>query len=113
MFLLVYNAGHLLLRGWAFRVGLRRGRGVGEELRRSAIPEIQRILSIVGAFLAGVVIPVLANGHLTGVRISWPWLVAAAVAALAGIRFGERVQRPIVLALAGLAVLGFILKLVV
>ncbi len=112
VFLVVYNAGHLLVRSWAFRVGLRRGRGVGEELRRSSIPEVQRILSIVGAFLVGVLIPVLANGRLTGVRTSWPWLVAAAVAAVAGVRFGERVQRPIVFALAGLVVLGFILKLV-
>jgi PTS system mannose-specific IID component len=113
VFLLLYNAGHLLVRGWAFRVGLRRGRGVGEELRHSSIVEIQRILSIVGAFLAGVVIPLLANGHLTGVRAAWPWLVAAAAVALAGTRFGERVQRPIVLALAGLVAIGFILQLLV
>ncbi len=112
VFLVVYNIGHLALRAWAFRLGWRRGRGVGEQLRRSAVPQLQRVLSIVGAFTLGVVLPLLGSGRLTGGRLALPWLLAAALAAGLGARYGERVRRPIVLGLVGFALAGLLLKLV-
>jgi len=113
VFLVVYNAGHLLLRIWAYHLGLTRGRGVGEQLRRSWVPQLQRIMSVVGAFLLGLVLPLLATGHLTGHRLALPWVVVAALAAVLGARFGESVRRPIGLALAGFALVGLLLKLVI
>lgn len=112
-FLVVYNVGHLALRAWAFRLGWRRGRGVGEQLRRSAVPQLQRVLSVVGAFVLGVVLPLLGSGHLAGARLALPWLLAAAVTAGLGARYGERVRRPIVVALVGFALAGLLLELVI
>ncbi len=112
VFLVVYNVGHLLLRIWAYHLGLSRGRGVGEQLRRSWVPQLQRLMTLAGAFLLGVLLPLLAAGRLTGVRLALPWLLAAALAAVLGARFGESVRRPIALALAGFALVGLLLKLV-
>lgn len=113
VFLLVYNAGHLALRIWAYHLGLSRGRGVGEQLRRSWVPQLQRVMSVAGAFLLGLLLPLLAAGRLTGARLALPWIVAAALAAALGARFGESVRRPIGLALAGFALVGLLLKLVI
>ncbi len=112
-FLVVYNVGHLALRAWAFRLGWRRGRAVGEQLRRSAVPQLQRVLSVVGAFVLGLVLPLLGSGQLAGARLALPWLVAAALAAVLGARYGERVRRPIVIGLVGFALAGLLLKLVI
>jgi mannose/fructose/N-acetylgalactosamine-specific phosphotransferase system component IID len=136
-FLVCYNAGHLLLRAWAFRLGLTRGRGVGEELRRSSVPQLHRALSVAGAFLVGVALPLVAAGRLAPARgalqdaaagappgglpfalsgalpdtlpQALPWLLAGAAAAALGARFGAAVQRPIVLAIVGFALVGLIL----
>ncbi len=113
VFLLVYNAGHLALRVWAYHLGLSRGRGVGEQLRRSWVPQLQRIMSIVGAFFLGLLLPLLAAGRLGGTRLPLAWVVAAALAAVLGTRFGEGVRRPIALALAGIALVGLLLKVVI
>ena len=112
-FLVLYNSGHLLLRIWSYNLGLTRGRGVGEQLRRSWVPQLQRLVSVLGAFLLGVTLPLVAAGGLGRVRLALPWVVAAALAALLGARFGEGVRRPIGLALAGFALVGLLLKFVI
>lgn len=112
-FLLLYNAGHLLLRFWSYNLGLTRGRGVGEQLRRSWVPQLQRVMSIVGSFLLGLTLPLVALGGLGRLRLPLPWVVAAALAALLGARFGERVRSPVSLALAGSALVGLLLKFVI
>ncbi len=112
VFLLVYNVGHLALRSWAYHLGLSRGRGVGEQLRRSWVPQLQRLMTLAGAFLLGVLLPLLAAGRLAGAQLALPWVLAAALAAVLGARFGESVRRPIALALAGFALVGLLLKLV-
>jgi mannose/fructose/N-acetylgalactosamine-specific phosphotransferase system component IID len=113
IFLVLYNTGHLLLRAWAFRLGLSRGRSVGEQLRRSSVPQVQRVFAVVGAFLLGALLPLLAVGGLGRVRVALPWLVAAALAGGFGARFGESIRRPVVIALAGLTCAGLLLKLLV
>lgn len=113
VFLVVYNAGHLALRAWGYNLGLSRGRGVGEQLRRSGVPQLQRLVSAIGAFLLGLVLPLVASGRLTGDVLVFPWVIAAAGAALLGARYGEAVRRPIVLALAGFTLVGLILKAVI
>lgn len=112
-FLVLYNAGHLLLRVWGYRLGLQRGRGVAEQLRRSTVPQFQRLFTSIGAFLLGLVLPLLVAGGLARTRLALPWVVAGALAAFLGARYGEGVRRPIAIALAGFALVGLLLKLVI
>ncbi len=110
-FLAVYNAGHLALRIWSLRLGLARGVAVGEQLRQSSVPQMQRVLAIMGAFMVGALIPLAAAGRLVGATPALPWSVAALLAALLGARFGALVRIPVVVALAAFALLGFILRM--
>jgi mannose/fructose/N-acetylgalactosamine-specific phosphotransferase system component IID len=109
-FLIIYNAGHLLLRGWSFHLGLTGGKQVGERLRRSPVGQAQQVLSVVGAFLLGLVLPLAATGRIAQTTLGWPWIVAAAVAALVGTRYGAAIRTPLILALAGLALLGLVIS---
>ncbi|MBX6362974.1 MAG: PTS system mannose/fructose/sorbose family transporter subunit IID [Gemmatimonadetes bacterium] len=111
-FLLAYNTGHLLLRVWSYRLGLERGKGVAEQLRQSAVPRLQRLLTVAGAFLAGVVLPLVASGRLVGLRLELPWALAAALVAFLGARYGAVVRRPIVIGLVGFALVGLFLQIV-
>jgi PTS system mannose-specific IID component len=99
-FLLLYNAGHVALRFWAFRFGFAHGKHVGEELRRTPVQSVQRALDAGGALLVGALLPLaIARPVLPG----WSgalWTVALAVAALLGLRFGGRVRTPVALVLA-------------
>jgi len=113
IFLVLYNTGHLLLRAWGFRLGLERGRSVAEQLRRSTVPGLQRMVSTFGAFLLGLLLPLLAVGGIASARLVWPWVGAAALAAFLGARYGESVRRPIVFALAGFALVGLLLGIVI
>src|SRR5205823_2261782 len=80
-FLVLYNAAHLALRLWAFRLGLTEGKGVGEQLRRHPITNAQQFLSTAGAFLAGVALPLMSVGGVVAIGLPYPWLIAGAVAA--------------------------------
>jgi mannose PTS system EIID component len=53
LFLVLYNAGHLAVRAWGFRVGLARGSQVGDPLRRMALPLQADRLAAMGVFLLG------------------------------------------------------------
>lgn len=116
-FLAVYNAGHLLLRSWSYRLGLREGKRVGEHMRRSGIGAVQRMLPVVGTFLVGLVAPLVVAGRLldvaglpTGDALPAAWAAVAAVAAVAGARFGARIRTPVVLALVGFSLFGLLLR---
>lgn len=117
-FLLVYNAGHLLVRAAGFRMGIRWGRDVGERLRRLPLGGVQRSMAWLGAFLTGVVLVlVVAWGPVPPVgRGEWMegpgWTLVAAVAAGLGIRFKSALRGPVVLALLGFAALGIVLGIV-
>lgn len=119
-FLIVYNAGHVVLRAWAFNVGVREGRGVGERLRRSPLDRVQHHLTAAGAFLAGLAIPLVVVGlplQMGSARptvsvLPLPWAVAAIAGALLGARYGGRVRRIVALALAGFTVLGLLLGII-
>lgn len=106
-FLVLYNAGHLGLMYWGLSVGLTEGRGVAERLRGS-VRSTQPRLMAVGAFLAGVLMVLVAMDGLPGVGFDpgWGWSLAAAVGVLAGARWGEQVRKvavagAVILALAG------------
>lgn len=98
VFLVMYNAGHLALRIWGFRIGFRHGRRVGEVLRRARLPRVQQDFARAGALLLGACLPLLlVNGAGTSVR--WPWILAGAIAAILGLRAGNSARTPIVMAM--------------
>lgn len=107
-FLLVYNAGHLVLRVWAWRLGLRHGLGVGEQVRQSWLPRIQNALPAAGALLVGALVPFAATGDFVGVRPALPYVAAALIGAAIGVRFGAAVRDPLALLLCGVALLGML-----
>lgn len=111
-FLVVYNTGHLLVRSWAYRVGLREGKGVGDRLRRIPIARAQRLLDTVGAFLVGLVLPPAATGALVGVELMPPWIAVAAAGAAVGAGLGARVRSPVVFALAAFTLIGVLLTVI-
>lgn len=110
VFLILYNAGHLLVRVWGFQLGLRYGRMVGEHLRRAQLADIQRFIASAGAFLLGFLLPVVATGGLVSVNLPRELSLVALLAAAVGVRFGGRVRRPVVVALAGIAIFGLVLQ---
>src|SRR5690606_8165685 len=98
-FLIAYNAGHLAARIYAFRLGWEHGTGVAEKLRQPWVAEVQRRIATTGAFLLGVLLPLVAGGR----TLALPHPVIAAAAAglglLVGLRFGNAVRTPVVLVL--------------
>jgi mannose PTS system EIID component len=109
-FLLVYNAGHLALRVWAWRLGLRHGLRVGERLRQSRLPAIQKALPAVGAVLVGVLVPIAAAGDIVGLRPAPGFVAVALLGAAVGARFGTIVRDPIALLLGSVALLGMLMR---
>jgi mannose PTS system EIID component len=109
-FLVLYNAGHLTLRVWGLRLGVREGLRVGERLRASHIGRAQQMLPAVGAFLLGVLVPLAASGQFVGMRPAVPWVAAALVGAAAGVRYGAAIRAPLALLLGGTALLGLLLR---
>jgi mannose/fructose/N-acetylgalactosamine-specific phosphotransferase system component IID len=107
-FLALYNAGHLLLRVWSYRLGCRESRRVGEALRHSPVMQAQRALGTIGAFLAGLALPLAATGAAVGAALSPPWIAAAIIAAALGARFGAAIRRPLVGSLAAFTFIGLI-----
>jgi PTS system mannose-specific IID component len=109
-FLLSYNLGHVALRVWSFRLGLEHGKFVGERLRRSRIAEVQRALAGAGAFALGFVLPLAATGGILGGRRPSDWVVAVGViGVIIGLRFGNAIRSPAMIALASFAILGLLI----
>lgn len=57
VFLVLYNAGHLALRVWGLRIGLRDGLGVARTLGHPALKHMPMRIGRVAAALAGVALP--------------------------------------------------------
>ena len=109
-FLLIYNAGHVGLRGWSFQFGLRHGKHVGEELRKTPLQQAQHWLDFAGAALVGALLPLMIA------RPAFPgwggalWTAALAVAAIFGLRFGGRVRTPVALLLAAATIIALLVS---
>jgi hypothetical protein len=117
-FLLVYNAGQIALRIWAFNLGLRDPDGIGMRISRSAIAGIQRRLMTAGVFLIGLVLPLLLAGVEVrggGAALERPllvfWWIAGGVGAIVGVRLGGRVRDALVILLAAFTLVGLIFGL--
>lgn len=111
-FLVVYNAGHLGLRLWAFRAGYESGRDVGRRLKAAglsrAVENVARIGSILLGILAGLVL-VVDPGLGTS---RWTWTIFATAAFAVGWAGGQRVWRPAALAVVGAVVAITLTRLV-
>ncbi len=110
-FFVTYNVAHFALRAWSFRLGLREGMGVGEQLRKHPIGNAQRFLSAAGAFMAGAALPLISAGGVVAAGLPIWWLVFGGAAAIVGARFGPRIRTPLVILLAAFYAVGLFLKI--
>ena len=104
-YLVIYNIGHIALRQYAYRLGLKHGRGVGEALKRSGLDTAHGQLDSIGAGLVGVLLTLTIASPVFPGWGGTMWTVALAGAGLIGIIFGGRVRTPLALVLAA-ATLG-------
>lgn len=115
-FLVIYNIGHIRLRLWAYRLGLEEGRFVGERLRRSPVLRLQTGAAVVGAFLAGLLVPLVIAGRFlpsmpeAGSTERVAWAIIAAFGAIFGIRMGIRARYLVVLLLVLFMCFGIMLR---
>jgi PTS system mannose-specific IID component len=94
MFLILYNIGHLALRVWAFRTGLRDGQGVAANLRRVGLGARAEELARAGSLLLGVLLGLVLT-HDPGLGSPrWLWGAAALLAVGVGLLGGKKVWRP-------------------
>ena len=109
-YFVIYNAGHFALRSYSFRLGLKHGKRVGEELRKSSLQRIPTWLDNTGALLVGIMLP------LTVARPVFPgwggrlWTAALVIAAGIGLIFGGRVRTPVALLLTGATVVALVVS---
>jgi mannose/fructose/N-acetylgalactosamine-specific phosphotransferase system component IID len=99
-FLVGYNAGHLALRGWGFHIGYYHGRGVADQLKRARIAGVQGSLARIGAFLLGLLLPLVVAGPASAPP-HWVELTAATAALALGLRLGPAARTPAAVAVAG------------
>lgn len=110
LFLGLYNVGHVLLRVWGFRAGLREGRGIARHLAAAGLGAWTERIRMVAAGLLGLVIgTVLAReGGLGDAGPLWGILCLGAF--VCGLLVGHRLWRPaavaVVSAVAFLATWG-------
>ncbi|MEQ9401124.1 MAG: PTS system mannose/fructose/sorbose family transporter subunit IID [Longimicrobiales bacterium] len=93
-FLTAYNAGHLGLRAWGFRAGLREGRAVGGTIKGAHLDRItERVRGAAAVLLGAVAGAVLMAGDGLAAA-GWTWGVVGAAAFGVGARMGQRAWRP-------------------
>lgn len=100
-FLVLYNLGHLWLRVWAFRTGLREGRDVGRRLGRLDLMGWAARMRGATVLLLGLLVGAVLAGQ-GGVADAGPlWGVLAVVAFVAGLLSGHHAWRPAAAAVVG------------
>lgn len=94
VFLVLYNAGHIGLRIWGFRAGLREGHQVGRHLGHAALGRWTERLRAVAALLLGLLVGAVlaADGGLGAMGALWTGLAGAAF--IAGLTIGHLAWRP-------------------
>jgi PTS system mannose-specific IID component len=109
VFLGVYNVGHVALRLWGFRVGLREGRMVGQRLAQADLVGWTGRLKGGVTVLLGLLVGALLAGS-SGLAAAGPlWVALATCAFLAGLLVGHHAWRPA--AATVVAVIGFLAAL--
>jgi PTS system mannose-specific IID component len=91
IFLGAYNAGHIALRAWGLRVGLRRGMRVAPALSNPLFRDGPAVLARVSAVLAGLILPLALQRIIGPGRVlAGGVAVVAVVGAVILARFGAR-----------------------
>jgi PTS system mannose-specific IID component len=93
-FLVLYNAGHLTLRWWGLRTGLRAGKDVARELSAARLGERAAGFRPWLVFLTGGVTGVLLGRPSGMFEAGWAWAGLGVVAFVAGLAGGHRAWRP-------------------
>ena len=104
LFLVPYNLGHIGLRAWGFRAGLRWGHEVGRVLREAALGPLTEQLHRVGTILLGVLAGLLGVAGFRGGPLGGLWVALGAAAFVAGLLGGLRAWRPAALVVVGTVV---------
>ncbi len=109
-FLVVYNVGHVALRLWGFRAGLRDGLAVGKRLQEADLPRWTGRVRAATALLLGVLVGALVGGRGALAGAGPLWIALAGCAFVAGLLGGHRAWRPaaatVVVAIGILSVWG-------
>jgi len=88
-FLLLYNAGHFLLRAWGLQIGLSRGLNVASALANPVFRRGPQYVGSAAAFIAGIALPVALQRVVGPSRGLTGGIIAAAligIVLLAGLR---------------------------
>jgi PTS system mannose-specific IID component len=104
-FLVVYNLAHVVLRTWAFRMGLRDGRDVARSLSGASLGSLTERLRVAGAATLGLLAGVLLGGDGGLLESGALWVAVSVVGFVGGVAIGHRLWRPaaaIVVVAAGL-----------
>ena len=111
MFLVPYNVGHIVLRIWGFRAGLRWGHDIAHVLREAALGHRADWVCRAGTLLLGVfagllctVDPAGTRAGLRGGEFELLWMTLALAAFLIGLLGGARTWRPAAVAAVGTVV---------
>lgn len=93
-FLVVYNAGHVAFRLWAFRTGLEAGAGLARSLQSAELKDRTDRVHGMGTLMLGLVAGSVAADVVTqGMGGVWV-ATAASVSFILGARLGPRAWRP-------------------
>lgn len=104
-FLVVYNIGHLGIRAWGFRAGLRQGREVGRILGRANLSGWTGRLQALAVGLLGLLVGGVLAGP-GGLADAGPlWVGLAVVGFIGGLLAGHRAWRPAAVAVVAAIVL--------
>ena len=98
LFLILYNAGHLALRIWGFRSGLRDGHDVARALSEARLAQLGERIKSIASLLVGVLSGVMLAGRGGLSDAGVLWLVPAIVCFVVGLLVGHRVWRPAAIA---------------
>lgn len=104
LFLVPYNAGHLGLRIWGYRTGLRSGHDVGRVLRETGLGHRAELVTRGGVVLLGALAGLLVAVGVRGGALEDLWVVLSVAAFAAGLLGGERAWRPAALVAVGTVV---------
>lgn len=108
-FLCLYNAVHVGLMIWGFRVGLADGQSVAERLRHTVVSRLPAQIMTAGAFMAGVVIVLVVTRGVAAVGEPGPvWRTLALAGVVVGAVWGRNARRTGVLAVVALALVGLL-----
>ena len=105
LFLGLYNAGHLAIRWWGFRIGLEEGRDVAARLSEAGLSLIAERIFSAASLLLGILVGGLMASRLAMAGTGWVWALGGIAGFVIGIRFGRRVL--------GVATLVFLLAIAI